>query len=660
MKEIVVGEHRTVTTDLAGPALAAMRDLDAAVGRRSQIVWAEHCTECAYPQCYTSCSQYTPRLDLHCRRFVAGIEAVRAPGLRSPLMRVQFRRWGKLEGSGPAPLRRRPTAAGVDAVQGFVGALADFSPLPYRLRDGTRRVWVRAEHLARRGADASRADAFVVECVSASDRAVPFTLSVVPEDGSPGAFRERLVMGGGYARHVVPVSVIAARVDLSRPFVVQIEPLIESSDPFLFGFVDFVEWADGPAPSILPRRATPVPERPASRAKCVVWDLDDTLWDGILAEVGFEGLRLRENVVAVLRALDARGVLHSVASKNDETEALAALDRFGIGDLFLHPQVGYAPKSDSVQRIARELDIGVDTLAFVDDQPFERSQVGETLPCVTVFSHTDAQSFLTHPLFDVPVTAESPRRRQMYRDEIRRGVALAATRGEGSDYRAFLRSCDIRLNLSLLTAADVERIVDLSQRTNQVNVTGTRYEHGQVLELAKLAEHARLPWLAEPARQPRRDSGSPSRLPIVLRCEDRFGDYGVVGFVLLDPAEGVVVDYFMSCRVQRKGVDSALFGHIAKIVAASGGSRLACRYRRTERNALSLELLGAMGFRLRESEPGAGFLERDLGPVPDEDVVRVGRLSVGDSKTGGPEAGGPEARGPETGGPEAGAPRVGA
>jgi FkbH-like protein len=615
MREIVPGESRSAGAVAVGePALAAMRALDSAVARRSQIVWAEHCTECAYPACYANCAHYTPRADLHCRRFADGIEAVRAPGAPEPLMRVRFRMWGKLQGDGPVPLQSRAVAYGQRVLRDAVGAVSDLQVLPFRWRYGATRAWVRAERIARKGSDPRKADAFVVECVSTSDKVVPFTLTILPHDrATPGLFQERLTLGGGYTRHVIPVSAIAARLDLSRPFVVKIEPLADSAEAFVFGYVDFVEWASAPAPSVLPLDATPLPKKPAAKAKCIVWDLDETVWEGILAEVGVEGVKLKPEVVAVIRALDARGILHSIASKNDEAEALAALRHFGIEELFLYPQVGWGLKSDSVRRVAKLLDIGVDTLAFVDDQPFERSVVAETLGCVTVFPHDRVEDLLAHPLFDVPVTAESSQRRLMYRDEMKRNEAFVGT--GHTDYAAFLRSCDIRLNLSLLGEAQVERIYDLSQRTNQVNVTGTRYDRARVAEMARDAG-AIAAGTAEPG----------TKLPIVMQCEDRFGDYGIIGFVLLDADRGVVSDYFMSCRVQRKYVENALFAHLARVVAARGGKGLSCRYKRTERNKLSLELLGALGFELEEDASGgsgAGALVRDLAPFEHASVVHV-------------------------------------
>jgi FkbH-like protein len=628
MREIVPGESHVGTTELPQDTLRSLLELDAAIGARTQIVWGEHCSECAYPTCYASCSFYSPRPDLHCRRFDRGIEAVTVRGLRSsgskgqaPLMRVRFLKWGKLVGQGTA-LRPRELTDRHEKARDAFGKLADLGVLPYGLRYGAGRAWTRFETRSRAGEDCTHADAFVVECVSVGERDVPFTVTVEPKERlRRGLFQERIVLGGGYTRHVIAVDRIAPHVDLSRPFLVHIEPLVESPpEVFHFGFVDFVRWSGNPVSNVPAGGATSsgvkvasVKGTPSAKAKCIVWDLDETLWDGILAEVGIAGVKLRPHVVEVLRSLDARGILHSIASKNDEAEALAALRHFGIDELFLYPQIGWGPKSESVARIAKLLDLHVDTFAFVDDQLFERTEVEESLPGVTTFPHTGLEALAQHPLFDTPITSEGSRRRIMYREEMTRNVVLEAM--GSSDYDTFLRSCRIRLKLSLLSDENVTRIYDLSQRTNQLNVTGTRYERRQVEEMAR----------------------SPGKkLPIVMHCQDRFGDYGIVGFVLLDPDDGLVVDYLMSCRVQRKCVENALFAHIQNLVGARGAKTLRCRYKRTERNRGALDLLRELGFRLHETPhealhetgAGSGILERELGPIRGSDIVALAAEGV--------------------------------
>ena len=120
--------------------------------------------------------------------------------------------------------------------------------------------------------------------------------------------------------------------------------------------------------------------RHRGRVKCVVWDLDNTVWDGVLLED--REVRVRPAVLSLIETLDARGILHSVASRNDRELAIAQLDAFGLTDYFLYPQISWGSKSDAIAAIARDLNIGLDAIAFVDDQPFELEEVAFAHPPV--------------------------------------------------------------------------------------------------------------------------------------------------------------------------------------------------------------------------------------------------------------------------------------
>src|SRR5215467_10763890 len=131
--------------------------------------------------------------------------------------------------------------------------------------------------------------------------------------------------------------------------------------------------------------------------KCVVWDLDNTVWDGILLED--ESVTLRPHVVDILKTLDERGILHSIASRNDHNTALAKLQEFGIDEYFLYPQINWNSKASSVGQIAKDINIGIDTLAFIDDQPFEREEVAFSIPDVMCIDAAEMKTLLDRPEF---------------------------------------------------------------------------------------------------------------------------------------------------------------------------------------------------------------------------------------------------------------------
>ncbi len=148
------------------------------------------------------------------------------------------------------------------------------------------------------------------------------------------------------------------------------------------------------------------------KIKCVVWDLDNTIWEGTLLEGG--ATKLTPGVIDVIKGLDERGILQSVASKNNYDDAYKKLCELGISEYFLYPQINWNPKSSSVKEIAQKLNIGINTLAFVDDQPFEREEVAHLCPSVMTIDALDINNILSYermtPRF---ITEDTKNRRKM-------------------------------------------------------------------------------------------------------------------------------------------------------------------------------------------------------------------------------------------------------
>jgi FkbH-like protein len=590
VRQTVTSEFSTAPIE-ASAAVATAVDFALGLSAVSQIVWGEHCSECDYPRCYSACSFYDPRPDLQCRRFEAGIEA--APG---GLTRIRFRRWGKLEGQGPAPLRPLRDARRRSSRDELISKTLARVPAPFAVRNNLVYRWNLAK--SRPPKDPSiAADAFVVEGWSETGVAQRFTLTFLQDNPSRGMFQTSFDLAADYSRLVVPTATIAAAIDLASPYLVQIEPVGEAEGVrAVFALTDFVAFAT----------ATPPVEAPGSLIKVVVWDLDETLWRGILAEDGAESLQLRPEAVAAIKALDAKGVLNSIASKNDEAEALAALRRFGLEDYFLHPQIGWGPKSAAVARIAAALDLGLDAFAFIDDQAFERAEVAAAHPAVRALPETSVEGLADHGWFDHPVTAESAGRRALYKAEAKRSQEAVAADG---DYLGFLRSSELVLTIAALGPAEAERVYELSQRTNQLNFTGAKLSRDAVLAMtAPDQAHTRL----------------------TLRCADRFGDYGLIGFADLDLDAGELSAFFMSCRVQRKRVEHAAFDYAAHLLRGAGHSVFRVRFRATARNGAAVALLSDLGFHRQEPDAsGQSIWQRSLErPFEDADVVRVSSVSA--------------------------------
>ncbi|HXR70585.1 MAG TPA: HAD-IIIC family phosphatase [Actinocrinis sp.] len=296
--------------------------------------------------------------------------------------------------------------------------------------------------------------------------------------------------------------------------------------------------AEGTAPV---GAASALPAKPAQgRIKCVVWDLDNTLWDGVLLEDG--EVAVRPAVVEHIRRLDAMGVLHSVASKNDPDIALEKLRALGLEEWFLYPRIGWNAKSESIKQIAAKLNLGLDAFAFVDDQPFELAEVGHELPQVTCVDAAEIDQALTRAEFSPRfISDESSQRRAMYRSQLTRDDVEAGFVGTGEE---FLASLEMTFTIAPARREDLQRAEELTIRTNQLNSTGRTYSYD---ELDALRE-------------------SPDHLLLVATLTDRFGSYGKIGLALVEKGEPHwhLNMLLMSCRVMSRGVGSVLLGYIMR------------------------------------------------------------------------------------------------
>jgi FkbH-like protein len=334
--------------------------------------------------------------------------------------------------------------------------------------------------------------------------------------------------------------------------------------------------------------------------KCVVWDLDHTLWEGVLLE-GDE-VSIRPGIVDVIETLDQRGILHSIASRNDYDKAMAKLTDFGLEKYFLFPQISWGPKSVSVGTIAKNLNIAADSLAFIDDDPFERDEVAAGVPDVLCI---DAEDALTLP--DLPelqprfVSEDTRQRRSMYQAEIRREQAA-----EGMAPEQFLRSLGMVFTISEASERDLARVEELAVRTNQLNSTGITFSFSEL----------------QAFRQ------SPDHLLLVAGLEDRYGSYGKVGIALIERTDNawLLRLLLMSCRVMSRGVGKAVLSYILQQAATEQKPVLA-DFVRTPRNRAMYLTFKLAGFKEVERDGQLARLEHDLSvidPFPDFVEVRVG------------------------------------
>jgi FkbH-like protein len=584
------------------------------VSYRSTNVWREHCSECAMPSCYSTCSLYEPRADLKCRRFRDGFVAISSrEAAVADILKVTFKKWAKLEASGTSALLPLEQAIRRESRDARFDQILNTIPIPF----GTRVYAIRARQRAK-SARSRRflpntivPNCFVIETFNPTRYQVHSTLTMRPVgQNSNLPFQVNLTFPPGYNRHLIAMTDISRCIDLSSEFIIGIEPGDDTGGATIyFGLIDFAYissaklFENSPPLELVnndQKNASEDPSTQINEAKCVIWDLDNTIWKGTLIEDGLEKLKLNFIAIDKIRELDRRGILNSIASKNNMEDAFAALKHFQIEEYFVSPQISWEPKSSAITKIGNLLNIGTETFVFVDDQAFERAEVASVHPNVLSVSTEDLDTLLDHPTFKVPITAEGSRRRLMYRQQAERNEALIVS---GNDYAIFLRSCDLRLTISEMNNENIERVNELAQRTNQMNFSGNRYS---VKALQGILDNDQM------------DS-------YVLRASDKFGEYGLIGFCVVDHEIPRMLDLMFSCRIQHKGVDNAFLSHLLAYYSSRGKNFFEADYNETVKNRDAAQLFWDLGFEKIARDDGRYRLRYDIleRGVPSQNIVRV-------------------------------------
>jgi FkbH-like protein len=304
-------------------------------------------------------------------------------------------------------------------------------------------------------------------------------------------------------------------------------------------------------------------------AKCLVIDLDNTIWGGVIGDDGIEGIALGQGsalgeafvgLQKLIRDLSQRGVILAVCSKNDEANALLPFDR--------HPEMvlrrtdiacfvaNWADKPSNLRAIARTLNIGADSLVFLDDNPFERNLVRQELPEVVVPELPEEPSLYGRCLIaggffeTTSVTSEDLERTVQYQANIQREAARAAT----TDVEGYLRELNMELRWARFDRVGLMRIVQLINKTNQFNLTTRRYSEDEVLAVMS----------------------DPRAITLQLRLIDRLGDNGIIAILIARPkARDLVIDtWLMSCRVLGRKIEQATLNVVMEEAARLDAQRV--------------------------------------------------------------------------------------
>jgi len=319
--------------------------------------------------------------------------------------------------------------------------------------------------------------------------------------------------------------------------------------------------------------------------KLVIWDLDETLLSGILAEGDKEANPQAERCLA---ELEEHGVLQALATQNQPEMIPPALELLGWSDLFVQVIASMGPKARKVKTILEALDISPLDTAFVDEDPFERGAIAAQIPGIATWSVSELEAFLAGDT--TIVTKEGQRRARMYREQqVRERDGSRAV-----DYVTFLHSCNVQLTIRSYVLADALRVGELLRRTHRMNLGAISAEEA-IARLNQPGEHQ----------------------VIVAEMRDIYGDMGRCGVIHLRPngsGEGLIESLAISCRTRARGLSLAMLVGLLRHPDAKF-QRYRCRYIANDANRPLRMLLMAAGFR---SQRGTDWLTLEA-----EDLERL-------------------------------------
>jgi FkbH-like protein len=365
--------------------------------------------------------------------------------------------------------------------------------------------------------------------------------------------------------------------------------------------------------------------------KCVVLDLDNTIWGGVIADDGLENIALGafgegepfHRLQHYLLDLKRRGIVLAVCSKNDQATAIEPFRSHS--EMVLREEdiavfvANWGPKPDNIQYIRETLNIGLDSIVFLDDNPFERQLVRERLPEVIVpelpedpADYVRAISELN--LFEVTSFSDEDRKRA---DLYRENAARQQLQASFSDISGYLQSLDMRVTMKRFDAFHLPRIVQLLQRSNQFNLTTRRYGPAECEEMMRSEDEY---------------------IPLYIGLRDKLGDNGLISIIILKltPPLLEVDSWLMSCRVLGRGVEQYAMNRVVAIAKEHGCQSVMGTYIPTAKNSIVKEFFAQFGFENIGQAPGgetswllniSGYEEQVAYMTEEQDTGEHGRLN---------------------------------
>jgi len=353
--------------------------------------------------------------------------------------------------------------------------------------------------------------------------------------------------------------------------------------------------------------------------KCLVLDLDNTLWGGVIGEEGMSGIQISEyypgNVFKhfqrTILGLRNQGVLLAISSKNNLDDAIEAFQNHSDCLLkesdFSAVEINWNDKATNIQKIAKKLNIGLDSIVFFDDNPTERQWVSDKLPQVKVIDVPEDPMLYGKTLHNcnyfnfLSITHEDKNRAKMVRQNQKREELNASVK----DLDSFLESLNMIVSVGLSDKSTLERISQLTNKTNQFNLTTKRYSTIEISDFIK-----------------------EGHMVLYISVKDCFGDHGLSGVAIIkrqSESEWMIDVFLLSCRIIGKKIESSFLVEIINIVQGKGATKLLGQYIASKKNHLTKDFYKNHNFSLINKE--GGIWEYDLKSVPKKiNFIKTKRL----------------------------------
>jgi FkbH-like protein len=545
--------------------------------KRLLILWREHCHECAPPLCYSNCKNFLRRADNKCQLISNGIRRVSIS--KDIHFNLKFRKWAKIESQGSSIVVKSYIdifLSWMNLVVITVIKLIFFRSIKIKILN----LFIMFKEWGFRNFKLGKINKPLIDFSLYSDESEEFNIIVESKN-----YKRKILVQPGPNSYLFSIP---------ENIVNELIKWFPENDRLVNIFLKNFNIVENCYDSVL-----------NTMPKLIIWDLDNTLWKGVLVESKIEDLILRKDLVWTIKYLDSIGVVSSICSKNDYENAKEVLEFFNLWQYFVFPEINWDSKSNNIRKILNNINLGEKNVIVVDDNPFERAEISSVIKDINVFDENIFPDLLMDNHFiNLKYNSESSNRRHLYKTEQKRVTILDHTISEGNTIHDFLKSCNICVDLNFLEKKDLNSTVltrchELMARTNQLNVSGAKFNDNEFNDLIN-------------------DKSD----KFYFKVSDSFGSYGIVGFLncIVNDREMIIHNLVISCRVAKKLIENTVINGLTNYYLDKNIKNLSIDYKKTSRNTPIFESFIDMGFNLEKN----GNLNCNLSDLNDtRSIIKI-------------------------------------